>query len=179
MKAWLGTERGQLEGIFAALQPRCVWEWGAGGSSIEFPRLFPGIERWVAVEHDKQWADVVRANARSNVLVRAIAPERAFELADHEQYRLSEVTGEPFLRYVHSYCGAGRFDLVLVDGRARNACVRMAWAWSAPGTVIVLHDAQRTEYQGVLRLLGARKLEPWSQGQLAVIRKDEPSKAEE
>ena len=36
----------------------------------------------------------------------------------------------------------------------------------------MLHDAQRTEYHDMLRRIGTpRFLEPWEQGQIAMVRK--------
>jgi len=66
-----------------------------------------------------------------------------------------------------------QFDFVLVDGRARCFCLKAGWELLRPGGVIVLHDAQRTQYHDAVRALGrAVFLEPWKQGQLCLVRKD-------
>jgi hypothetical protein len=60
-----------------------------------------------------------------------------------------------------------------VDGRARRFCLKAGWDLLRPGGVLVLHDAQRTDYHDVLFSLGPSPvlLEPWRRGQLALVRK--------
>ncbi|MFN8076497.1 MAG: hypothetical protein U0Q15_13920 [Kineosporiaceae bacterium] len=46
--------------------------------------------------------------------------------------------------------GARPFDLVLVDGRAREEALRRALRRTRPGGMVLLDDAQRERYQPVL-----------------------------
>lgn len=65
-----------------------------------------------------------------------------------------------------------RFDLVFVDGRARNFCMPVGLDLLEPGGVLLLHDAQRTEYRETLRTLGrVVHFTPWKRGQVCLIRK--------
>ena len=64
------------------------------------------------------------------------------------------------------------YDIAIVDGRARTHCVAEAMKLLRSGGVVILHDAQRTQYHDAIRKVGDVKfLEPFVQGQIALIRK--------
>lgn len=162
-----GAELGQLLAILHALQPRRVFEWGSGGSTVTLPRMCPYVQRWTAIEHDPAWHGKVDACPRPDSV-----QLRLFEVpydGSRAKYAQSErLGGNPEW---DAYVGAidqERPDLVLVDGRARNRCMLQAAAHPTVGTVIV-HDAQRSEYKQTLRMLGARWLQPYTGGAVAVI----------
>jgi hypothetical protein len=178
----------QLEAMLIALRPRFVFEWGSGGSTTYFPRLFPSLQ-WAAVEHDAAWFELVgteaarlglcsrsttyghpqvRASFSGRVVIDHVPPDLPFDLKNGIDYGLSEgLVPGAFRSYVDAIDGFSGIDLVLVDGRARNACIRKAA--QTRGRTIIVHDAQRHEYKHVLTLLGARRLDGWSQGQFAVV----------
>jgi hypothetical protein len=164
-----GTELGQLLAILHALQPRRVFEWGSGGSTVTLPRMCPYVRRWSSVEHDPDWyARVGACVAAEPVRVRLC--EVSFNFADREMYARSEqLDGNPeWNDYVHAIEDE-RPDLVLVDGRARNRCLLRAAALAPPCTIVV-HDAQRLEYRATLERIGARWLQPYTGGQVAVVK---------
>lgn len=99
-----------------------VLEWGAGGSTLYWPREFPELE-WVTVEHDPAWAKAVRPRLPGNA--RLIERELG-----HAYWRLEE----------------GTFDLIIVDGRERVRCMDAARAYLRPGGAVILHDSSRRRY---------------------------------
>jgi hypothetical protein len=68
--------------------------------------------------------------------------------------------GHSFRAYVHAIEAYPRqyFDLILVDGRARPACIRLACQWLAPGGALVLDNAEDPTYAAVQR---ERPLTKW------------------
>jgi hypothetical protein len=168
----MGEERHQLDALLGALRPRAVFEWGSGGSTDYFPRRHAYVERWYSVEHDAVWFETVDGSIgdlRDRVKLRHVPPRSPFDRDDPAQWRESERVPCPmFGAYVDAIEGLDCVPFVLVDGRARNACLRKAA--EVPGRVIVLHDAQRTTYRPTLLELGAVWLDGWTQGQLAIIR---------
>lgn len=115
-----------IDGLRQIVRPGIrVFEYGAGGSTIFLARH--GAEVWT-VEHDPGWGGRVAERARdlglSSLQLQMIAPEdgevEGFEsdVADYE--------GKNFREYVQSIAAFkdGHFDLVIVDGRASNSCVR-------------------------------------------------------
>jgi predicted O-methyltransferase YrrM len=136
-----------MEELIDTLQPKRALEWGAGYGTRHFSdRLPPGGE-WTAIEHDAEWAERIRGGLPDNVHVRAIPPERgSWDLADGDG-----AYGD-FRRYVDYPAGLGRFDFILIDGRARQACLRRARSMLTKGGVVVLHDANRSFPRGFWNL---------------------------
>lgn len=177
------VEWSQLLAIVESVQPRRMLEWGSGGSTRTILASCPYLDHLVSIEHDPAWharvLDEVRDRRLELHLVRApVAPpppgrsRRAREAlkawneaAEHDTAAWRKYAELPL-------CLGVRFDLVLVDGRARRACLEVGWEVLAHGGVLVLHDAQRVLYHDALRRLGRVVfLEPWAQGQIALVRK--------
>lgn len=177
-KPWMSpVELGQVETLFALKQPRRVLEWGSGASTLYFPERYPCITRWLAIEHSAAWCDMVRQGARpkgNRVEVRYEPPNIPTALDQEES--------EPnvYLDYVRSpyrHDGApesaplvdarARWDMVLVDGRARSFCLGVGWSLLAHGGILVLHDAQRAAYRPMVDALNMHVLPGWSQGAVA------------
>jgi len=131
----------------AFLAPRLKPEWtileyGAGASTRYFARRVKAV---TAVEHDESFAAGLRGQLPANVrlLVRPAGAE-AYALA------LAECATAP--------------DLVLVDGVDRVECVEAVLPRLAPAAVLVLDDAERTEYAPAITRLqaaGFRSVEFW------------------
>lgn len=110
-----------------------AFEFGSGGSTLF---LSSRVSRVVSVEHDPKWARTIRdrlpANAELHLAV------------THGDEAIVEAGGEytdVLLRQ------DGAFDLIVVDGRARNSCVHAAADKIAPAGIILLDDADRVLYR--------------------------------
>lgn len=173
------VELSQLTAIVEALAPQRCLEWGSGGSTREMLERFPFIEHYVSVEHHGEWAERVRSLVQDPRLqlhhVPADQPLAAGASRKEQIAWDAEAERNPELlrSYVERPASLGQpFDFVLVDGRARCFCLRAGFELLRSGGVIVLHDAQRTEYHETVRALGrAVFLEPWHQGQVCLVRK--------
>ena len=173
-------ELSQLRAIIETLAPRVCLEWGSGGSTQTLLESFPFIERYVSVEHNKEWHDKVKAQVTDPRLsLFHVAPDQPLELAKPSQKQLEawDLRAELTPEVMASYVGLPRtldlvFDFVLVDGRARNFCVREGYRLLRSGGVLVVHDAQREEYAAVLAEFPRSVfLTPWRQGQIWFVRK--------
>lgn len=139
-----------------------VFEWGSGGSTLFF--LDQGAHV-VSVEHHADWskkvAEFVVAGDDGTHMARAalhcIAPNAKAPPGSDPCNYLKCTSSDK--REYRAYCehilqyAPDSFDLVLVDGRARPACVWLAVPRVAPGGIIVLDDCQRTRYQPVQQAL--------------------------
>jgi predicted O-methyltransferase YrrM len=127
-----------MEELLAALKPKRALEWGAGYGTRHFSSLLPPGGEWIAIEHDAEWADRIRMEVPDNVTVHTVRPER-------EPWHPGDGDGTygDFSNYVEYPGQFGEFDFILVDGRAREACLRQARYLLAEGGVVVLHDANR------------------------------------
>lgn len=180
------VELSQVTAVLETLAPRICLEWGSGGSTRELLASFPFIERYVSVEHHKEWADRVRELVTDTRLeLHHVAPNRPLEAAKPSRKEIiawdarAEHEPEVLRNYVEFPASLGvQFDFVLVDGRARRFCLEAGFRLLRPGGVIVLHDAQRVEYHDAVHALGRGVfLEPWHQGQVCLVRKGDELRA--
>ena len=174
-------EFSQLVAALTALRPKTMLEWGAGGGTKAILEACPSIEKYVSVEHDAKWYDVVRAGIDdprlSLHLVEPAEPEPPapriyLQSGKRNQWRRRAESDEALFRNYINFPATldMAFDTILVDGRARNFCLKAGKKLLQSGGIIILHDAQRKEYQQTLKELGSPIfLTPWKRGQLCLI----------
>lgn len=148
-----------------------VFEFGSGGSTM----FFSGIAgKLFSVEHDDAWFETV-----SVALEREGVTNVEYFLKRPSPHSDKKVSGPCLFGYSGSgYPGASfhdyarvidpfddnSLDLVMVDGRARNACVWHSLGKVKPGGYLVLDNAERDSY------LPARTLmEGWVQWQFVGV----------
>lgn len=119
-----------------------VFEYGGGGSTLW---LEDRGARVTTVEHDREWHDVLRTRvaATTTLLFRPPAPTGTLASDSAEGF---------FDEYVASV-GEGPYDLVIVDGRCRVACVEAAYERVKPGGLLLLDDSDRPKYARAHMLL--------------------------
>lgn len=132
-----------LTELVRALKPQRALEWGAGYSTLYFPALLPPGARWTAVEHDGVWAGIVRRRDPGPAVEILHVPPDRFPWTDEH----GDGAYEDLRRYVDAAERVAPLDFVLVDGRARRACVRRALDCLHDCGVVVLHDANRATYR--------------------------------
>jgi hypothetical protein len=127
-----------------------VFEFGSGASTIFFSLRCSEV---YSVEHDAAWAERMELSLRelgiSSCRLRYIPPDPA-QPAEDDPY------GSCFPGYEHCrfeiYAKSidehpdGSLDLVFVDGRSREACVRHATSKVRPGGMLVLDNTERSRY---------------------------------
>jgi precorrin-6B methylase 2 len=131
-----------------------VFEWGSGASTLWLAARAAEVH---SVEHDPQWAALVQDAAPDHVVVTTVPPTRP--PAGHVVVG-SRKRGFEGLDFTE-YCGAidnvpGDFDLIVIDGRAREACLSAAITRLAPGGVIVFDNVDRERYVAAIDNLGDR-----------------------
>jgi hypothetical protein len=139
-----------------------VFEYGSGASSLWLAARSGEVH---TVEHDAWFADVMRgALARSASGARVTLHEVLAEEMDRPITR-SGRRGEDtvdYTKYARSVeIPGGLFDLVVVDGRARVACMEEALSHLAPGGLLVFDDAQRPRYRAGIRASGLPVRNSW------------------
>jgi len=135
------------------VNPR-AFEFGSGASTLW---LAARVDHVTSLEHDEGFAVEVEAllGATDNVTLLVVAPTPSDDPAipsDREGHDHLDFTD-----YVHSIDTAGGpFDLIVVDGRARLACLERAREHLAPGGRIVFDDIRRERYRPALQTAGLR-----------------------
>lgn len=119
-------------------QGQRVFEYGVGGTTAFF--LDRGA-RLVSVDHDASWTAKVREVCDGHWVVHTVQPE---EEPDPE-YSSHIVPGSfrPYVEVIDRYAD---FDIVVVDGRARAACLRHAQQHVTHGGLLVLDNSERAIY---------------------------------
>lgn len=181
LSIWMDPiEFAQLRAILETLAPRTCLEWGAGGSTKALLDEFPFIEEYFSIEHNQAWYERVKATVVDPRLrLHHVAPDEPPAKPKPSQKELEawDLRAELEPEIMASYVGLARtfgkaFDFVLVDGRARNFCVKAGYELLRSGGVLVVHDAQRDDYASVLRAFPRPVfLTPWRQGQIWLTRK--------
>jgi len=152
------TTRSAVTWLRANISPSWrVFEWGTGGSTAFFVRS--GVKELVSVEHDRHWYALVKSalknDAHQCVL---IEPEPLCDESARCSFQSSHPNHnracfrrycEHILEYPDDY-----FDLVMIDGRAREACFRLAMSKLRPRGYILWDDTDRTRYRKCILEVG-------------------------
>lgn len=119
-----------------------VFEFGSGNSTVWFSRRAALV---VSVEHDESWVDELRPRLRPNVnlLHRACRGDEDWSPDD-----------DPYVQALDRF-PAGSFDVVLIDGMARNSCARAAINQIDGHGIVVLDNADRPAYHPAIDALHA------------------------
>jgi hypothetical protein len=132
-----------------------VFEYGSGASTLW---LAARADEVISVEHHHEFAQLIgpALAEEPRVTFRHVEPTRS---ADP---RIGSAkpgnAGLDFTDYVHAIDDAsGRFDLIVIDGRAREACLAHVPDRLAPGGMIVFDNTRRARYRRAIAGSGLRE----------------------
>lgn len=145
---WWTFESADLVAAHLAERPGArVFEWGSGASTAWLSRRAAEV---VAVEHDAEWADQVRPLTGPGVRVLTVPPAPASP-ASTVRSRKPGFEDLDFGAYVAAVDDQdGVFDLVVIDGRAREACLARAVRHLAEDGLIVFDNVDRRRYRDAI-----------------------------
>lgn len=139
-----------------------VFEWGSGASTAWLARRAGSV---TSVEHDPAWAEIVRPVLTGTATVRVVEPVAASGQPGEELSQKAGFEGLDFGAYVRAVDEThGRFDLIVVDGRARSACFRHAIMRLAPGGVLVFDNVDRRRYRDAIAASPVPVDAQWTRG---------------
>ena len=132
-----------------------VFEYGCGASTAW---LASRCARLRCVEHDEAFAMQIesRLEGFENVTIRRVpAPTLPMGVTPTAPSRRHGMKGKEFDEYVTAIRkSGGPFDLIVIDGRARVACLREAVNHVSDRGVILFDDSWREEYRTALGAVG-------------------------
>ncbi len=153
-------------GAFAALQAylrpqMSVFEWGSGGSTLYFNNH---AQQVISIEHDAAWfqtvATLLKQAPEHHTTYQLIPPDAAGETIPTGAVPFTSAdehyVGLTFFHYasaIRNYPDAN-FDLIIVDGRARVACLAEAWNKLKIGGILVLDNSDRAAYEVRVNVFG-------------------------
>lgn len=118
-----------------------VFEYGSGSSTQFFSDR---VKKVFSVEHDLAWHKKIKEKSLNNV-------ELIFKELNNGYVNCIEEIGE-------------KFDVIVVDGRQRVACIKRSVDFLKPKGILVLDDSDRTYYQEAtdyLHSLNFKKISFW------------------
>lgn len=133
-----------------------VFEFGSGGSTLFFLKRCQVV---VTVEHDAEWfillKKLIEDKQITNWVGYLVEPERGDLVespcvSNPDHYSSGGVGDFNFRKYVSSIDSYPDeyFDIILVDGRSRPACIKHAVPKLKKGGLIILDNADRSYYNG-------------------------------
>ena len=121
---WITFEARDWLGSFLTGDMR-VFEWGSGGSTLF---LVKRVKNLISLEHNPEWYEkigpLIKEKGFSNCQYILKEPKPGSNYLSSSK-RYAGLSFEEYCRAIDSYPD-NFFDLVLVDGRARNFCVYLA-----------------------------------------------------
>ncbi|QCX27132.1 class I SAM-dependent methyltransferase [Nocardioides jishulii] len=144
---WWTFEAVDLVEAHLAATPRArILEWGSGASTVWLAARAATV---VAVEHDPEWAASMRPRLPDHAQVQTVPSVATGTPAVAS--RKPGFEGQDFTAYVAAIDDEpGAFDLVVVDGRAREACLAAALPRLAPGGMVVFDNVDRRRYRDAI-----------------------------
>mgnify|MGYP001241821447 CR=1 FL=1 len=119
-----------------------VFEFGSGASTIWLARRSGQV---TSVEHNAVWANALESSlaSHSNVKLLRAAYDASGNLADQP--------------YVNAITGDGLYDLIVIDGRLRTACLAAAIPMLQPHGIILFDDSGRSRYRRAINECGLKE----------------------
>jgi len=134
----------------------CVFEYGSGGSTLFIAKRVKSI---VSIEHDQKWyqyiSAILKKSAINNCEYLLIEPENRDLMLKYSNLISNQLIFKPFKKYITQIeeYPDNSFDLVSVDGRARNFCIKYAIQKVRKGGILLLDDSNRRVFRPTLELL--------------------------
>ncbi|GAA2064513.1 class I SAM-dependent methyltransferase [Williamsia deligens] len=116
-----------------------VYEYGGGGSTLW---LCDRGAQVITVEHDADWAKVLRDVIPDGATVKFIPPAASGAVSSKST---PGVFYDDYVQSIRDHADRS-FDLVIVDGRARVSCVQEAACKVRKGGALLLDDSDRPQY---------------------------------
>lgn len=151
---WTYDAIARVDAFLIAHPSARVFEWGAGASTVWLARRAGSLH---SIEHDATWRSQVEQIIDGSALQARVTLESvpADPTPDPDPRYRSAKTGEAgqsFGAYARAIeGGGGPFDLIVIDGRVRVACLSHAVPCLADGGMIVFDNSARRRYAEGLR----------------------------
>jgi hypothetical protein len=143
VERWIANRQGEVS----------VFEYGSGASTVWLARRCRHV---VSVEHDVEFTRAIASMLkRDNISLRLIEPRRNVPTPQTPSGRRGYEHCD-FSAYVDGIAAGDGYDLIVIDGRARNACLARAQSRLKTGGLIVFDNSNRRRYQAALSSVSAR-----------------------
>ena len=155
---WTYRAIDQVDAFLGSRPGAKVFEFGSGASTVWLAKRAASV---ISIEHDADWYPIVaeRATGLGNVDLRLITID---QIPAQDPVYLSQKEGQvghSFQKYAEAIDATNeQFDLVVIDGRVRAACLRHARPHLAEGGLIVFDNSRRNRYDQAIKSSGMNEL---------------------
>ena len=113
---------------------KVMLEWGAGGSTLYFSQL---VKEYYSIEHNPIWWSKIKNSARylekNNINIFNAKNDMKFTIpSEYNQFK-------KYINYIDKI-GISKYDIILIDGRARQWCAEKALKYIDSNSIIFIHD---------------------------------------
>ena len=132
-----------------------VFEWGSGASTIWLARRVTRVD---SVEHHRGFGEMIQARLAGefpNADLQIVEPVRSANpvVGSHKEGH-GELDFADYVAHIDKLAATrGPFELIVVDGRARESCVAAALPHLANGGIIVFDNTRRRRYRAAIASL--------------------------
>jgi hypothetical protein len=151
---WTYRAVDRVDAFLAGRPDARVFEWGSGASTVWLARRAGEVH---TVEHDPAWAELLRPRltAFPHVTLHEVeAVPSPAPLAPSGRRGKKHLDFHDYVTTIERV--GGRFDLVVIDGRARMSCLEAASERIVPDGLIVVDNSRRPRYR---RAMSASRLD--------------------
>jgi len=141
IQTWMDSREKQL--ILDCLTDNMTMlEWGSGGSTLEFSSI---VDKYYSIEHNKDWYDKISTELKkyplNDVTYKYVKQNSENTLGKQSEYHMYK----DYIDIVDKF--NVKFDVVLIDGRARRLCAKKIIPYLNPDSIVFIHDyVLRTAY---------------------------------
>lgn len=151
---WTYKAIDEVDRFLASKPDAAVFEYGSGASTVWLAQRAGTVH---SVEHDSGWFTLMQSKiapfGNVELVHRPSDSERNADPLFHS--RKENYEGRSFADYVNAITMGGiHYDVIVIDGRARPACLAVAQSNLAPGGLIVFDNTKRVRYDKAIRASG-------------------------
>jgi len=154
---WTYRAIDQVDAFLGSRRGATVFEFGSGASTLWLAKRAASV---TSIEHDADWYPIVaeRTAGLDNVDLRLITTDQ-IPAQDPVYLSLKEgQVGHSFQAYAEAIDATDdKFDLIVIDGRVRAACLRHARPHLAAGGLIVFDNSRRDRYDQAIKSSGMKE----------------------
>ena len=141
-------------------------EYGVGGSTLYFSKY---VDKYISIEHDRSWIDKIKTyDLNPNIELHLCPPDNNIILPI---WKGRENDFKNYINYIdvlpYSY-----YDIVLLDGRARQFCAKKILNFIDNRSIVFVHDFfERNRYNRIYNYYNLIDKSSKNKPSLAVFRK--------
>ena len=160
----------EIEKIILKEGYKNCFEWGSGSSTLWLEQFMMSI---VSVEYSKKWFDEVNKRIDKNKTALVFeAPQEDTGDKNEIKSKKKGYDKYSFKNYVSTINNFENFDLIIIDGRAREYCLENSIKCLNKNGLIVFDDTYRKRYRDKIKTLPpslkTRNIYGWSRFQMKI-----------